>query len=255
MLEIRSLSGGYPGKEILHDVSMTVPQGKITALLGPNGCGKSTLLKMLCGILSPNRGEVLFCREDILALPQNRLAQKVAYLAQDKPVPDICVQRMVLHGRFPFLSYPRRYRKQDYAVVEQVLAQMGISELANMAMNQLSGGQRQQVYIAMALAQETPIILLDEPTTYLDIHHQLRLMRQARELTVQGKTVLMIIHDLSHALEMADQIVLMDHGEIVIQGTPDHIYESGHLDKVFRVRLNRLETPNGWHYYCEEQCR
>ena len=132
------------------------------------------------------------------------------------------------------------------------MQQMGISDLADKAMNQLSGGQRQQVYIAMALAQETPVILLDEPTSYLDIHHQLHLMRQIRDLATRGKTILMIIHDISHAMEMADQIVLMDQGIIKMQGTPSQIYDSGFLENVFHVKLNRVRTDTGWQYYCKE---
>ncbi|MBR2131931.1 MAG: ABC transporter ATP-binding protein, partial [Oscillospiraceae bacterium] len=206
MFKIQNLRAGYAGKTILHDVSIDVPMGQVTVILGPNGCGKSTLLKTICGILSVETGEILLNGENLLTLPQKEIAQRVAYLSQSRQIPDITARRLVLHGRFPYLSYPRRYRPQDYAAANAAIEQMGMASLADMPLGCLSGGQRQKVYIAMALAQDTPVILLDEPTTYLDISHQLQLMRQAKELTAQGKTVVMIVHDLSHAMAVADQI-------------------------------------------------
>ena len=128
---------------------------------------------------------------------------------------------------------------------------MGVAELADELVQNLSGGQRQKVYIAMALAQDTPVILLDEPTTYLDISHQLQLMQQARMLAAQGKTVAMIIHDLPHAFQTADHMILMQEGKIVADGTPEQIYASGMISSVFGVRLCRTGTEGGWRYYCE----
>lgn len=252
MLEVKKLTAGYPDKQVLRDISLSIPAGKVSVLLGPNGCGKSTLLKALCGILPTESGQVLLNGEDILAQQPRQLAQKVAYLAQSRQVPDITAYKLVLHGRFPYLGYPRRYRKEDHAIARKAMEQMGIWELADTLLENLSGGQRQKVYIAMALAQDTPVILLDEPTTYLDISHQLQLMQQARQLAGQGKTVLMIIHDLPHAFQSADKVILMDKGAIVAHGTPEEIYSAGCADKVFRIKLRRAETPSGWRYYCEE---
>lgn len=222
-------------------------------ILGPNGCGKSTLLKALCGILPADNGEVILDRENILALPRRILVQKTAYLAQSRQIPDITVERLVLHGRFPYLGYPRRYRKEDYAVPRKAMEQMGIWDLADTLVENLSGGQRQKVYIAMALAQDTPVILLDEPTTYLDISHQLQMMQQARLLAQQGKTVVMIIHNLPHAFQTADHMILMKAGVVVTEGTPEEIYTSGMIHSVFGVKLGRACTESGWRYYCEEE--
>ena len=172
MVEVRNITVGYPGKTVLKNVSLAIPKGQLTVLLGPNGCGKSTLLKSLCGILTPENGQVLYDGEDLLLLPQQQLAQKIAYLSQGRQIPDITVRRLVLHGRFPYLGYPRRYRREDYACADLAMAQLGITDLADVPVQNLSGGQRQKVYIAMVLAQDTPIALLDEPTTYLDIVHQ-----------------------------------------------------------------------------------
>ena len=176
----------------------------------------------------------------------------MAYLAQSRQVPDITVERLVLHGRFPYLGYPRRYRKEDYAIADAAMKTLGVAELADELVQNLSGGQRQKVYIAMALVQDTPVILLDEPTTYLDISHQLQLMQQARMLAAQGKTVVMIIHDLPHAFQTADHMILMRDGKIVADGTPEQIYASGMISSVFGVRLCRTGTEGGWRYYCEE---
>ena len=252
MVEIKNLSAGYPGKPVLHNVTMTAPTGKVTAILGPNGCGKSTLLKAICGILPADGGEVRIHGEETLALHRKKVAQKVAYLPQSRQMPEITAERLVLHGRFPYLSYPRRYRPQDYAAAKEAMETMGIGDLAETQLAQLSGGQRQKVYIAMALAQDTPVILLDEPTTYLDVSHQLRLMRQARELTGRGKTVVMVVHDLSHAMAAADWVVLMENGRVVLEGTPEEVFLSNRIEPLFGIKLGRVKTENGWHYYCME---
>ena len=251
MLEVKSLSAGYSDTHVLEHVDFRIPSGKVTVILGPNGCGKSTLLKALCGIIPADSGQVVLDGENILTLPQRQLAQRVAYLAQSRQIPDITVERLVLHGRFPYLGYPRRYRKEDYAIADAAMKTMGVAELADELVQNLSGGQRQKVYIAMALAQDTPVILLDAPTTYLDISHQLQLMQQARMLAAQGKTVAMIIHALPHAFQTADHMILMQEGKIVADGTPEQIYASGMISSVFGVRLCRTGTEGGWRYYCE----
>lgn len=252
MLEIRDLYAGYPGKKVLQGISADFPAGKITVICGPNGCGKSTLLKAICGILSPERGEIRLDDRSLLSLPGNLLAQKTAYLAQSRQIPDITVERLVLHGRFPYLRYPRRYRSEDYAAANAAMERMHIADLAQTPMAELSGGQRQKAYIAMALAQNAQVLLLDEPTTYLDISHQLQLMALARNLADMGKTVVMVVHDLSLALEHGDQILLLSQGTVAARGTPEAVYASGCVNEVFGVRLHRVPTESGWHYYCTE---
>ena len=249
MLEIQNLSAGYPDKRVLQDVSMTLPAGAVTVILGPNGCGKSTLLKALCGILPASGGEVLLDGEAILKLPPRLLARKVAYLSQSRQVPDITARRMVLHGRFPYLSYPRRYRKVDYAAADAAMEQMGIVHLADTPLQNLSGGQRQKVYIAMALAQDTPVVLLDEPTTFLDISHQMQLMTQSRFLADSGKTVVLVLHDLAMAMEHADHLVVMAKGNVAAQGDAEAVFASGCFNQVFGVNVQRALTPDGWKYY------
>ena len=162
MVEIKNLSAGYSSVPVLNDVSFSAAEGQVTVLLGPNGCGKSTLLKSLCGILPIRNGDVLVDGCSVLELEQKQLAQKIAYLPQDRPIPQISVGRMVLHGRFPYLSYPRRYRAEDYAAADRAMAQIGILDLADCPMHTLSGGQRQMLAIARAIMADPKLIICDE---------------------------------------------------------------------------------------------
>ncbi len=251
MVEVKELCAGYSGKEVLHRVSFSLQRGEVVALTGPNGCGKSTLLKALIRIVPHTSGQVLVEGRENGSFTPTELAREIAYLPQEKTLPDITVERLVLHGRFPYLSYPRRYSAKDRERVEAAMERMGIRELAKLPLKQLSGGMRQKVYIAMALAQDTPVILMDEPTTYLDISRQLQLMELVRKLAESGKAVLMVLHDLILAVKTADRLAVIEQGELVDMGTPEEIYGRGILDRVFGVRLNRVWTPGGWQYYYE----
>lgn len=248
MLEIRNLSAGYPGNPVLTDISLTIPDGSVTVIIGPNGCGKSTLLKALAGIL-PATGCADLDGQQLLTLDRRELAKRIAFLPQNRPVPEIAAKNLVLHGRFPYLSYPRRYRQEDHLIAEAAMRKMGIADLADRNLSTLSGGQRQKVYIAMALAQDTPVVLLDEPNTFLDIAHQLQLMEQARALAAEGKTVVLVLHDLSMALDCADSLAVFSGGNCLFQGSPEEVFLSGALNRAFGVRAERVQTPKGWKYY------
>ncbi len=249
MLKVKDLCTAYEGREVLHKVSLRIAPGKVTVLAGPNGCGKSTLLKTMTGMVEKSSGEILIAGKRQEEYRQGELAQKIAYLPQSRNVPDITVKRMVLHGRFPYLKYPRRYRKIDMEIAESALHRVGMEEFADRNMNKLSGGMQQKVYIAMALAQDTPFILMDEPTSFLDISYQLKLMETARELADEGKAVVLVLHDISMALRIADQMVVLSHGEIVGQGTSEEVFQSGVLDAAFDLRIRRVQTEDGWQYY------
>ena len=249
MIEVRNLSGGYPGRPVLREITLAFPPGSVMALLGPNGCGKSTLIKTTLGLLPREGGEIWIDGQELRTLTTRQVAQRAAYLAQSRNVPSITARKMVLHGRFPYLSYPRRYRPEDHAIVRAALEQADAVDLADRPMEELSGGQRQKVYLAMALAQDTETVFMDEPTTFLDIRHQLEVMRVARKLAEQGKAVVLVLHDLCLALRYADVVTVLSDGRIQGSGTPEEIYQSGILEPVFEVGLSRVETERGWQYY------
>lgn len=250
MLEIRNLCAGYGGNEILHDISFSAPGG-ITVIVGANGCGKSTLLKSIAGII-PSSGSIRLDGRELSGLHPKELAKQVACLPQNRQVPEITAARLVLHGRFPYLSYPRRYRREDFEIADRAMAVMGISDLAERQLATLSGGQRQKVYIAMALAQDTPVVLMDEPTTFLDIAHQFRMMEEARALADAGKTVILVLHDLALALRYADHIAVLHDGRILTEGDAETVFASGCLEAAFGIRVERMDTPEGWQYYYRE---
>ncbi|MEE1015061.1 MAG: ABC transporter ATP-binding protein [Lachnospiraceae bacterium] len=250
MIELKNVCAGYDGKTVLHDANVSFEPGKITVLVGPNGCGKSTLLKSIVRINPHSSGEVLIGGVSIQKMEQKQLARNVAYLAQNKKAPDISVMKMVLHGRFAHLSYPRKYRQKDIEIAKNALKWAGMEAESEKIVSKLSGGMQQKVYIAMALAQDADTILMDEPTTYLDVVHQLRLMEMARQLAKAGKAVVMVLHDLTQALQIADQVVVLKEGKIIAQGTSDEIYESGSLQRAFGVEVERVHTKSGWHYLC-----
>lgn len=252
MIETKHLDGGYGSHTVLRDISLSFPPGQVTVLLGPNGCGKSTLVKTVLGLQPRQGGDILFDGESIDCLTVRQIAQKAAYLAQSRNIPSITARRMVLHGRFPYLSYPRHYRPEDRAAAQQALEWAGAADLADRPMPELSGGQRQKVYLAMALAQDTESIFMDEPTTYLDVERQMEVMRLARRMAAGGRAVAAVLHDLCLALRTADRIGVMAGGSLAALGTPEEIFTSGVLEQVFGVAIGRLKTARGWQYYYDQ---
>ena len=249
MLEAKNLSAGYPGRAVLAGVSLAARPGRVLALLGPNGCGKSTLLRTMAGLLPPLGGEVLLDgRRDY---SPRQAAQRVAYLPQSRTAPNITVRRLVLHGRFPYLSYPRRYGREDYEAVDRALAAADALDLADRPLPELSGGQRQKAYLAMALAQETEAILMDEPTTFLDIRHQLEVLALVRRLAEEGRGVVLALHDLCLALTAADDVAVLGEGRLLALGGPEAVYQRKVLERVMGVRLDRSEGPGGRRYFCQ----
>ena len=245
MIEVSALHASYGGEEVLHGVDAAFPRGRISVVLGPNGCGKSTFLKTLVRLLPVDKGRLLLGGQDMAALSQKELSQRVAYLPQARNVPDITVGLLVLHGRFPYLGYPRRYRREDREKVAEALAEVGLEALKNRHMEDLSGGQRQKAYLAMALAQDTDVILLDEPTTYLDIRNQLDMLELLRRLADAGKTIVMILHDFDLTLQCADHAVLMGGGRVLASGSPREVLSSEELRRVFEVTPKFCETEDG----------
>lgn len=248
MLEIRNLTAGYPEKTVLSELSLAVPVGSLTVIVGPNGCGKSTLLKAITGLL-PASGSVNLLGEELRTLPSAQFARRIAYMPQNRPVPELTAGKLVLHGRFPWLGYPRRYREEDRRIARAAMEQLGIESLENRYLPELSGGERQKVYLAMLLAQQTPLILMDEPTASLDIANKFELMDISRQLVRQGKTVVMVLHDLDLAMRYADVVAVMEAGKIRCYASGEEVYRSGILQQVFRVRMEPTATPEG-EWYC-----
>jgi len=249
VIELRNLTVGYGAVPVLSGVNLELRPGEVLVLAGPNGCGKSTLIRTVLGMQPALGGEIRVDDVRLNDLTNRQIAQQMTYLAQSRNVPNITAYRMVLHGRFPYLSYPRTYREEDRRIALEALERTGALELADRPMNQLSGGQRQSVYLAMALAQDTQTVFLDEPTTYLDVRSQLDVMNMARTLAQQGKAVVLVLHDLCLAMRSADRVAVLGEGRLQCAGTPEEVFEGGVLDRVFGIPVRRVATETGWQYY------
>jgi len=244
MLTIENLTVSYGKKPILNDLSLTIKQGSITALIGPNGCGKSTLLKSIAGSLKPTAGRISLAGQDIGLLGHKERAQRLSMLAQSPTTPEgITVRQLVSFGRNPYLSNWGRLSQQDHQVVDQALTGTGLADLAQSRLDQLSGGQRQRAWIAMVLAQDTDYVLLDEPTTYLDLAHQIELMRLMQKMNQQGKTIIVVLHDLNQACRYCDQLVVLKAGEVQAQGSSEQIFTRELLRQVFSFEAQIINDP------------
>ena len=246
MLELKNICAGYGDRRILDNVTATVEKGRLTSLIGVNGCGKSTLLKTMLGILPVLHGSVEIDGCDLRSMNRNDIAKKIAYLPQGKNTPDMTVEQMVLHGRFPYLSYPRRYRSIDREIAREAINSVGMSHFADKPLYALSGGMRQNAYIAMALAQNTDYILLDEPTTYLDISHQLELMRLLKMLAEMGKGIIAVMHDLPLALRFSDELIVLENGGIRAEMTPRELCDTSIISEIFQTQVKCVD---GNYYY------
>lgn len=248
MIELYNVCANYGKKEVLHNITISFEKGKIYTLIGANGSGKSTLLKTLLRIVPHTKGNIFIASKEVNDYKTTELAKKIAYLSQGKKAPDIFVLNMVLYGRFAYLHYPRKYQKKDYEIARKALEWVGLAELENAIVSQLSGGMQQNVYIAMMLAQDADTLLMDEPTTYLDISHQFKLMELAQKLAKQGKCVIMVLHDLSQAFSIADEVIVMKNGTILGKGTAEEVYQTDMIKEAFGVELERIQTRTGYYF-------
>ena len=249
MIEIKNLSAGYSEQMVIQKINLDIKPGEVLVLVGPNGSGKSTLLKAMMGFLDHYDGQVFYDGEEIKTLSPKQIAQKAAFLSQGRNTPSISALRMVLHGRFPYLTYPRRYGKDDYKIAREAMEMTNSIAYENTLVGELSGGERQSVYLAMTLAQQTEYIFMDEPTTYLDVQRQLQILNMARKLAQDGKAVVLVLHDLAGALEVADKVAVLESGNLCSLDTPENIYQSKILNQVFGVSVHQMETPHGMKYY------
>lgn len=245
ILKADHISSGYDDKIIVNDISLTIPENKISVIIGGNACGKSTLLKTLCRLIKPMKGEVLLNDCMLCKVPQKKLARSLGLLPQSPVVPDgVTVFDLVVRGRYPYQSFFRGLSRKDYKAVEEALDIMGISELADRNVDELSGGQRQRVWIAMALAQETDILLLDEPTTFLDITYQVEILDLLTDLNrKRGTTIVMVLHDINLSARYADHIFAMHEGKLVAEGTPEDVITCSLIRKVFDLECEIISDP------------
>jgi iron complex transport system ATP-binding protein len=245
VLEARGLSVGYDKHPVLRDLDLAVERGTVTTFLGANGCGKSTLLKALGRVLKPQAGEVLLDGAPIRKEANRAVARKLAILPQSPLAPaGTSVLDLVMRGRNPHQSWARPWTAEDAAVAEDAIAATGLTEVANRDVASLSGGQRQRAWIALVLAQRADTLLLDEPTTYLDLAHQLDVLRLVRRINrEQGATVVMVLHDLTLAARYSDRLVVLHDGGVVADGTPAEVLTPALLERAFGLHARVVPDP------------
>ncbi|MFY9997404.1 MAG: iron-enterobactin ABC transporter ATP-binding protein [Leclercia sp.] len=239
------LTLGYGKKIVAENLQVTIPDGHFTAIIGPNGCGKSTLLRTLSRLMTPIHGDVFLDGEQIQRFNSKEVARRVGLLAQNATTPgDITVQELVARGRYPHQPMFTRWRKEDEAAVTKAMQATGITSLAAQSVDTLSGGQRQRAWIAMVLAQETSIMLLDEPTTWLDISHQIDLLELLSDLNrTQGYTLAAVLHDLNQACRYATHLIALREGKIVAEGAPKEIVTPELIERIYGLRCMIIDDP------------
>mgnify|MGYP000945580210 FL=1 len=244
-LAVEGLSLGYGDHAVIHGIDLSVLPGKITGILGANACGKSTLLKSMSRLLKPTGGQVLLDGRDVHSMPAKELARTLGLLPQSPIAPEgITVADLVGRGRHPHQGIMSRWSSADDEAVAFALDSTGTAELADRAVDELSGGQRQRVWIAMALAQQTDLLLLDEPTTFLDVAHQIDVLDLLTDLCRErGITIVMVLHDLNLAARYCDEVVMTADGAVEAQGAPGEVFTEERVEKVFGLKSRIIPDP------------
>lgn len=244
-LTTRKLTLAYDGSTIITDLNLAIPAGKITVLVGPNGCGKSTLLRGLARLLKPRSGTVYLDGASIFKLSTKEVAKQLGILPQNPVAPEgLTVRELVAQGRYPHQGWLQQWSEEDERLTEQALKVTNILELAERSLDTLSGGQRQRAWIAMALAQDTEILLLDEPTTFLDLAHQMEVLDLLYDLNQQqGRTIVMVLHDLNQACRYADHLIAVRGGQVLAQGEPSQVITEEIVQQVFGLECRIVKDP------------
>ncbi|MYR37216.1 ATP-binding cassette domain-containing protein [Streptomyces sp. SID4944] len=245
-LAARGVTVGYGGRAVIDGLDVEIPPGVVTTIIGPNGCGKSTLLRTLTRLLRPTDGTVVLDGEDIAKLRTRDVAKKLGLLPQAPVAPEgLTVGDLVARGRHPHQSWLRQWSSDDAGVVERALTMTGVADLADRPVDSLSGGQRQRVWISMTLAQGTDLLLLDEPTTYLDLAHAIDVLDLVDDLHESGCTVVMVLHDLNLATRYSDNLIVMRSGRILAQGHPRDVITAELLHEAFGLQATVIDDPVG----------
>ncbi|MDO8209720.1 ABC transporter ATP-binding protein [Conexibacter sp. CPCC 206217] len=243
-LQTRAVTLAYDGNVVASDLTVAIPAGGFTAIVGPNACGKSTLLRALVRMLKPRAGSVLLDGGEISSLPTKQVARRVGLLPQSSTAPDgITVEELVARGRHPYQRLLRQWSREDEQAVRDALRQTAVEDLAQRLVDELSGGQRQRVWLAMALAQSTPLLLLDEPTTFLDVAHQMEVLDLCAQLHRDGRTLVAVLHDLNHACRYATHLIAMRDGAVVAEGDPAEIVTAELVSEVFGLDCLVVPCP------------
>lgn len=238
MIKVSNLNFSYDkNKEFIKDINFNIEKGKITTILGPNGSGKSTLLSILCGLNKANSGKIIIDGENIDKLNYKSIAKKIATVHQQNSVPgDITALELVSYGRLPHKKYFQNNQKEDEDIVNWAIKRVGLENLKHKAVMDMSGGERQRVFLAMALAQKSEILFLDEPTTYLDIYHQVELLELIKELKeTENLTIVMVLHDINQALTYSDNVIIMKNGNLVDEGKTSDVIDMKLLNDVYNI--------------------
>ncbi|MFJ7736536.1 ABC transporter ATP-binding protein [Lysinibacillus sp. NPDC097287] len=245
MIAVEQITVGYGPTIVIEELSVTITKGQITTIIGPNGCGKSTLLKTIARILKASHGAVFIDQQAIHETSTKEIAKKMAILPQTAEAPTgLTVRELITYGRFPHQSSFGRLKEDDLRAIDWALEATNLSEFQERPIEALSGGQRQRVWIAMALAQDTDILILDEPTTYLDMAHQLDVLQLLERLNQeQGKTIVMVLHDLNHASRFSHYLIAMRDGAMITEGTPERVMTCEHLQCIFQIQAMLTTCP------------
>lgn len=241
MIELKSISFSYGEKPVLSNLSAAFGPGTFYGIVGPNGCGKTTLIRLLCGLNKPSEGQVLLNGRSYGDYSRKELGKQLSLLPQSRSLPSVTVEDLVSRGRYPYLGLTRRMTDADRTAVQKALSDAGAVSFARRDITTLSGGERQRVCFALLLAQDTPYVFLDEPTTYLDIAHRFSLLEQLKSLKEQGKCVIAVLHDLSLALRYCDQVAVLEKGSLCAMDSPQTLLDRGILERVFSVRCAAVE--------------
>jgi iron complex transport system ATP-binding protein len=245
LLQAKQLTCAYGETVVIKDLNLSIPEGQISVLIGSNGCGKSTLLRTLARLLKPEQGAVVLDGKNISSLPTKEVARKMAILPQSPVAPEgLTVLQLVKQGRYPYQSWLKQWSKEDEEAVIRALEATGLIDLAEREVDALSGGQRQRAWLAMALAQDTDLLLLDEPTTYLDLAHQIELLDLLYDLNRnEGRTIVMVLHDLNLAARYADHMIAVYNQGIYAQGSPEELMTPALVEKVFGLSCQVMADP------------